>query len=53
MMKFLRALWHWADPGVDWRLERYLAESIDLADLEHRIKRWDYMTEAERNHWYR
>jgi hypothetical protein len=37
--------------ATSFRLERYLGKSTDLADLEHRIKHWDTMTDAEKEKW--
>jgi hypothetical protein len=41
----------WFNDGTDFRLERYLASSTDICDLEHRQHKWSYMTESERNYW--
>ena len=51
-MKFLERWFAWFRSGTDFRLERYLAASTDLADLERRQKKWMYMTESERNRWH-
>jgi hypothetical protein len=42
----------WFDSSIDYRLERYLGQSVDRCDLEHRLKNWDYMSETERNSWW-
>ena len=49
-MKLLRKVFAWFNRyTMDHRLERYLAQSVDLYDLERREQRWNFMSEAERN----
>jgi hypothetical protein len=42
---------HDAGFANDFRLERYLGRNSDLADLEHRIRHWDTMSDAEKERW--
>ena len=37
--------------SVDFRMERFLSQSADHAELEHRIRRWENMNEGEKNRW--
>lgn len=50
-MQFFKKLFDWINSGTDWRLERYLAQSVDLADLERRQRQWQYMSDFERDRW--
>jgi len=50
-MNYIRCLWDYLNNSIDMRLERYLAASTDLADLEHRQQRWFRMSEWEKNRW--
>lgn len=52
-MNLIKRLVSWFDNRhFDYRLERYLASSVDLSDLERRQVRWESMSEAERNRWW-
>jgi hypothetical protein len=45
IFKIIRKLF---DNGmIDFRLERYLADSSDIVDLEFRQKRWTYIRYGE------
>jgi hypothetical protein len=49
-MNIFRRIQKWITmPAIDHRMERYLAGSTDTADLEYRLKKWQYMSEYERN----
>jgi hypothetical protein len=49
-MNIIKRFQKWLEmPVIDHRMERYLANSTDEADLEYRLKRWQYMTEYERS----
>jgi hypothetical protein len=51
-MNMFQKMWAWLrDCGTDFRLERYLSNSTDIADLEHRQHKWTYMSEAEKSRW--
>lgn len=52
MKSFIRRLWQWIYNPIDMRLERYLAGSADLAELEHRQQKWLRMREWERDRWW-
>ena len=52
MMKYLRLIWQCLSDPIDLRLERYLAGSTDLADLERRQQRWFSMSESAKNRWW-
>jgi hypothetical protein len=41
----------WMRSPTDFRMERYLARSVDVADLEHRLQKWSRMSEADKNHY--
>ena len=51
MFKFFMKLFDWINGGTDWRLERYLSQSADLADLERRQRQWQRMSDWERDRW--
>lgn len=51
MFKFFKNLYDWINNSTDFRQERYLAQSVDLADLERRQRQWQYMSEWERDRW--
>jgi len=47
-MNKLRKLINWIRSPYDFRMERYLAGSADIAELDHRMRKWQYMSESER-----
>ena len=56
-MQFWKRIMAWFDNmgfdnNIDFRLERYLAGSNDICDLEQRQKKWLYMSESDRNRWF-
>jgi len=52
MKNYIIRLWRYLSNPIDIRLDRYLASSSDLADLEHRQQKWFRMSESEKNRWW-
>ena len=52
MRALFQRLWAYLTNPTDWRQERYLAASTDMADLDYRQRRWQRMREWERDRWW-
>lgn len=45
MKKLLQRIKNWfsmVSTTYDWELERYLSQATDAADLEYRMRKWEY-----------
>ncbi len=51
-MNILQRLIGWFTTSpINFSMERYLSQSSDLADLEHRMKKWEYMSDSEKSRY--
>jgi hypothetical protein len=51
MLQLIKKFMSWIDDPTDFRMERFLSQSSDIADLDYRMQKWTYMSESEKQRY--